>query len=352
MADTSEDVCETNSSATGIVASNVEEHLEGSGEIAEKPENDTKEYSNKKPYLFNVMNYLNNFKTQIMKSISFVDDTLPQKHVNNTCAFDSVLQVIIVALKNNSSLQEAFKTSKNSFIKMAQYVIIHGWKDPQANELRINLLHEYLENDKSRVKDFHGRLFLNCAISVPHVILHTFRNDPSCEEVSKCANGCTNLPKKRAYVTIPYKELLNENFDDLIADYLSLPVRPCEYCTSMVETKLEMTGSFMFFEVEDADSQKDIELKCIPQSFSITVCEEKKTYKLRGIIHFIRPTANIQLSTQLSKNPLGHYTAICPESRHLWAEYDDICNKHYDQKRVCRTNQFKCCPSLLIYSIL
>lgn len=102
----------------------------------------------------------------------------------------------------------------------------------------------------------------------------------------------------------------------------------------------------MFFEVVDA---VDIKLESIPKSFSIFVREEKKSYKLSGIINFDRPDESEQKEInilKLSRYTLGHYTAICPD-KNTWRQYDSILGIEFSKKK-----KNECFPSLLVYNIV
>lgn len=192
---------------------------------------------------------LKNLTTQIMMIGSLVYRLAVNKskisQVVNTCAFDSVLQVIILTLAENKTLRKALEKSDNPFIQLAELIIVNGFKNTYVFQLQTNLLYKYFEKDKQRMITVGKHTTLNCAISIPYAILLIFRNDPSCEEFSKCANGCTNLPKKRASITITYKSLFDKNFSKVINDCLSLPKYPCQVCTSVVETTLEKTGKYI-----------------------------------------------------------------------------------------------------------
>lgn len=83
----------------------------------------------------------------------------------------------------------------------------------------------------------------------------------------------------------------------------------------------------MFFEVVDANLNKDVKLESIPSTFDILVYGNMKSYELGGIVDYKRPfklrkTAMIVESN--ATNSIVHYTAICPRSGNKWSEFDDI----------------------------
>lgn len=238
--------CYHSSSARGIVASRFEENWRGLGRSTKKQRDRASKYLNNETHLFDAMNFPKNVKIPVMKNGSFACGMLTKESktfgVVNTCAFDSVLQVLVLAFAENSGLRESFEKSDNSFIQLAQYITTQGLKGSHAYRLRTKLLYEYLGNEKDRIQTVDLCSILNCAIGIPYAILRAFRNEPSCEEVSKCAEGCTTLSKKRAYLIIPHSSLFSENFSEVMKNCLRLPGRACETCTSLVETTLETTG--------------------------------------------------------------------------------------------------------------
>lgn len=239
--------CHQSKTANEVIASRYEENWRGLGITSKRRKIRASKYLNNEVHMFDALNFPKNLSIPVLKNGShacgIVTKGTTTMGVTNTCAFDSVLQVLILAFAENEDLRESLDSNKNSFIQLALDIHAKGLKGRHAYCARTTILHDYIGHDKTRISFMDNCSLLDCAIGISYAILHSFRNDPSCEEISECQNGCTRTLKKRATITIPYSGLSKGDINETMEECLSLPARPCHLCKSMVDTTLTETGT-------------------------------------------------------------------------------------------------------------
>lgn len=146
--------CHQSKTAKEIIASRFEENWRGKGKTSKKQKRASK-YLNNEAYMYDVLNFPNNLSIPVMKNGSHGCGVITNRTgsigVANTCAFDSVLQVLILAFAENRELRETVQSNKNSFIQLALNIHAKGLKGRHAYCTRTKILHEYLGTEKDRI---------------------------------------------------------------------------------------------------------------------------------------------------------------------------------------------------------
>ncbi|CAH2109045.1 unnamed protein product [Euphydryas editha] len=210
---------------------------------------------------------------------------------SNTCAFDSIFQILVAAACDYHELLEKY----------------FGPKNP-----------------KDRIVTC-GVESVSCVTNVASYAGHLFCNYPSLIEVSVCPNRChvkrTVLPVLSIKV-----EALDDDFDLIFEKYIFFKKRCTTLgCTEEMEVKVsECTiGDIVIFEPYCSDGRPvRRKLKSISR-----VAKIKDTEKLclLGVAHLYEPkTSKSSFDDKNKKSIPGHYAAISLRSDGKWIIYDDM----------------------------
>lgn len=70
----------------------------------------------------------------------------------DTCAFDSILQLILLAVSEIDMLKNEMRTTENDFFKLVLRTLMHdkGIDGPNMYNMRTKMLYSYLGNEPNR----------------------------------------------------------------------------------------------------------------------------------------------------------------------------------------------------------
>lgn len=161
--------------------------------------------------------------------------------IQSTCAFDSILQVILIVVTKNPAVREEIHATENVVLKLILRMHENGIAGPYLLKMRTNLLYKYLGREAER-KTVNGTFTsLDCTINISYAVKHMFRDDPSCEEVSACKCEC--ISKKRTVIPLETEDLYETDFNAVINRKMTLADRLCKKCQSMIVTTIKSTGT-------------------------------------------------------------------------------------------------------------
>ncbi|XP_039304624.1 uncharacterized protein LOC120357653 [Solenopsis invicta] len=161
----------------------------------------------------------------------------------NTCAFDSVLQIVLAALSDYKDFEtEIRKIENNKLYEMALDILEKGIR-AYTYKLRAQIL---LPFSKPRNVQCGNCIQVDCQTNVGYLASQLFRNSPSFEENSICDKGCPVRSKSLPVSQIDYNHLLQaDNYNIIKNNVLLKGSKKCyrENCTGFETTKLCKIGN-------------------------------------------------------------------------------------------------------------
>lgn len=175
-----------------------------------------------------------------LKSLNIQNDNYT---VANTCAFDSICQILFVV---GHDLQNIFQhmeeiAETNSFFKLIVHVVKNGISH-YVYKLRAQIL-----SDIFPVSDISGGKYIDCETNVGYLAGILLKASPSFKETSKCNNGCPPRHKMLPVIQIEEVKIADSiNFDKVVKESVILEgdKHPCctESCIGVEKTTLCETG--------------------------------------------------------------------------------------------------------------
>lgn len=110
--------------------------------------------------------------------------------VQETCAFDSILQLVVSATVAHAAYQTALQSSSNDIFRLAKSILEHGkllskhYNERASILQNLPLFHDTITTYTRNIKR------LNC--NVAHLAEHLFKNEPSCIYNKSCSCGAIN----------------------------------------------------------------------------------------------------------------------------------------------------------------
>lgn len=148
--------------------------------------------------------------------------------VTNTCAFDSIFQILLAAATDSSSTQKFIDDNKN---ENKLFHLVHDTMTMGLRAATYRLRAEALAHvagitiEKNNIQD------LNCSINIGTLFLRLFKKTPSLRQVSKCSGDCK---EKIIDIIMPSADddsLFRLNFSaNAIKNIIPKAVRPCVGC--------------------------------------------------------------------------------------------------------------------------
>jgi len=112
--------------------------------------------------------------------------------VQETCAFDSLLQLVMSGIATHTSYREAIESCNDDIFKLARSILKDGRLHPIHYTERASIL-ENLSLFRDAVSIYtRGVKRLNTNCNAAHLAEHLFINAPSYEFVKSCTCGATN----------------------------------------------------------------------------------------------------------------------------------------------------------------
>ena len=242
-------------------------------------------------------------------------------YIQNTCAFDALVEVLTSAYCN-------YSTFKN-------------WIDENSDNIFFMFVKKYaMENINNSVYEERGAILctifencnniVDCTTNVNELFTRLVTDICSVEENRIC--GKCQVKSSKLFVvdliSTPTTEDFKQNFDNFVAQYFSVQTRTCKTCQSALQLKRE-PKSYVFIDTEiffQINKINEILLNSIPEKFQI----EDALYVLSGIV---------------CHSP-GHYTAYCRNTIGAWTVHNDISQK---LRKISNKKTLKVFPTTMIF---
>lgn len=261
--------------------------------------------------------------------------------LENTCGFDSVVQLICANYCDSELFERKFCLEKSRLLDLVQQVIkAVGYK---AYLIRCNILNDIFDE---KVALPSGIIKLSTACPIEALMRRLCLSEElqySYEQTYSC-NVC-NKPRIIRQTLISINLVRDVEYHSLetsvkeYIDYSSRPV-PCAspHCEEVVKGEITLNKAYIFVELLDSTGTNITRMKLadIPQSISV----EDVVYFLGGVVAY---SGNLD---QTRSDTLGHFKAFCCRLNEQWEIYDDLTKS----KAECSKQQ-EVIPHLLFYRI-
>lgn len=236
--------------------------------------------------------------------------------LENTCAFDSLVQICAVGYVDRNCLMKAFDEKNSDFSKLVKALATNDYAT-NINATRTKVIEQYYYD---KIEHNHVTV-INCLSNISFSLDKILINDiPSVISCKKCSNkNCIqNLSQVHRYVShMPLNILvLAESGISSIGEaaqaMLNLDLHEnCTklndglLCTGKLAISYQLTD-FLIFELDDTDK---INLDNIPRNLEL----QGMKFNILGVIEF--------------KSHMRHYVAHCKRLDGRWERYDDLESK-------------------------
>lgn len=242
----------------------------------------------------------------------------------NTCAYDSITEVLSSGICNITNFKIFIESNKNTIIHSrnilyARALINFSVSGPGVSAYtdRAYLLHSLIPpvNDT-----------INCATNVTNLFSQLMINLYSYLEIRTCTCGKKQELKKYV-LPIPNTNIVTKykykNLESAVNDYFSGKIVYCDSCESTSSRIAYNIRSYLYVDVEDAYKQQlNSQLEKKPILTELTeipykIIIQSELFILCGVIRY-KPS--------VIPNGMGHYIAYCRSIKGIWDERDDLCN--------------------------
>lgn len=272
--------------------------------------------------------------------------------LNNTCAFDSIIQILSVSYADSKQYRHWVDEQKSSILlwKLVSSLVNYGTSGQSYKE-RVQILKERFEA-KRNGKD-NNTYLLSVECTVERMLKNLTDTCPSTIQFKKCpvCNVVESTYKNHAIrIMVSPNNILNMNAlinKELFPTELFISQCKNNRCSGFVtiENSYPLPSPHIFVDLMveinfDKPIETEVELLLsikineIPKK--LTVHRDK--FYLRGCIIFI-------VGKNPSINTIGHYVAICLRKNNEWEMYDDM-----KQKVVKFNPNKKVNVQMLVYS--
>lgn len=240
--------------------------------------------------------------------------------VQNTCAFDSLAQSLLIAYRDSSSYQKYMQQSTNELFRFI--LILH-----EVNQPGFKIYKERMMLMKALIPIKQGSL--NCAINIGTLIQKLLINEPSWAVEATCSR-CSKVSKmNHVTLEIPFGPVHLHGISKLeqILDEMITKSPKCKKCSSVKIEVGKSPGKQLFVDLEICMSIKvarECGYKDWTGLFTIAQLPEKiqfhgRTYHLSAAIEYEGP-----IDLPPGCKGMGHYIAHVHRIDGRWNSYNDI----------------------------
>ena len=168
--------------------------------------------------------------------------------VTNTCAFDSIFQILLAAVTDYEVVRTYVEKQQSN---NALFQMVLGVKNTKlsikAYRKRTEILLDYW---KTKIQP-NTIALVDCACNIISLLNFIFKNSPSFEEISICSAGCKPRKKSLPSISISEKEL-QVSLGTVIKNHVVLPGVACqqENCQAMEENDIHAIGTNYCYKIE------------------------------------------------------------------------------------------------------
>lgn len=186
-------------------------------------------------------------KVPIMKNggnITIQSVKLDDKRISftNTCAFDSILQLFIVAYFDRDEIKNFISlNNSNTFFQLVLNIATCGI-EKQSYKLRAQILDEIFTGTLLP----NNCILIDCAVNVGFLCSKLFTKYPSFTEVSKCSNDCAERKKIFPLLHVDINLLICQDFKAVENNIIIKGLRRCcqKNCSGFETTTFSHTGNY------------------------------------------------------------------------------------------------------------
>lgn len=186
-------------------------------------------------------------KVPIMKNggnITIQSVKLGNKRISltNTCAFDSLLQLFIVAYFNRDEIKNFISlNNSNTLFQLVLNIATYGIKK-QSYKLRAQILDEIFEATLLP----NNCILIDCVVNVGFLCSKLFTKYPPFIEISKCSNNCVERKKIFPLLHVDINLLLCQDFTAIENNIIINGLRRCcqPNCSGFETTTFSHTGNY------------------------------------------------------------------------------------------------------------
>lgn len=242
--------------------------------------------------------------------------------VRDTCAFDSILQIVMCALASNCTYKSAMVNIDNRLLCLAQDILRQGKLNTKHYKMRGQILSEI---SIFEITKYSAQISaLNANSNVAHLAEYLFRTIPSCIKIKSCDYCDKSNVRQLPLVNIDVNIILRNGLIN-IQQSIEEAVLMRGTCGTCKRTCTEATeyGSHIIIDtsiltddnyLHDNNIEKHIyRIEDVQSNININ----DKTYLLVDIISYQQYVCKRQI------NQTGHYVAYIINNNN-WYKYDDI----------------------------
>ena len=271
--------------------------------------------------------HIKNGNNPSLKPINFNELSLC---FDNTCAFDSIIQILSSAYIDSVEYAVFVQESQLSVTRILDLMAKKQVTHAVYNE-RAKILFPHFNTTLT----FGSAATLKCESTtglMANVLLH---DAPTLSFVSTC--GSSQCPQElrteyNCFVSLDRPVNGLQDLQTSLQSYLAASYTPCNvsipeatekslYCDGIRRTEKSLVSGHLFVEVMDSNPEMIVECRCSLQEVPQKLNLEAKIYLLRGVVAFRGPK-------RASRKSVGHYTGFV--RRHVtdsWQLHDDLKDK-------------------------
>lgn len=236
--------------------------------------------------------------------------------IRETCAFDSILQIVMCAFASHCTYKTAMMNTDNPLLLLAQDILQAGKLYAKHYTMRGQILSDVTFFERTKYSRHIS--MLNTNSNVAHLAEHLFRTIPSCTKTKIC-NDCKNSNVRQLPVVyIDVDIILRSGLSHIqrSIEEAASTQGTCTTCNKICIENIEY-GSQIMIDLSILTDDQYIQSNNIEkQIYRISDVQSNlrinnKTYLLAGIISYKQYTKT------------GHYAAYT-NNTNRWYKYDDM----------------------------
>ncbi|XP_036326593.1 uncharacterized protein LOC118739408 isoform X1 [Rhagoletis pomonella] len=253
--------------------------------------------------------------------------------VSNTCAFDSLFQILLAAAVDNAHIKDYIKDKRqdNLLFNVIDYTMGSLKITPKTYVMRA----EAIMSTIPIIKKSNTMQYIDAATNIATLYENLFARQPTLIKQSECCGE--NVEKIVPFLTDEL--LLDSNFEDLaLQRIIEVDPRICPACRNRKTEQWKLLHIDRVIAFEPAQISGPVQLDKIPKCLRAG----EETFKLVGCVGF----KGLNNTGSRCSTSLGHYIGIAFR-RGKFIIYDDL-----NDREIATKSTHKILLSLLIYVII
>lgn len=240
--------------------------------------------------------------------------------MQQTCAFDSLLQLVINGIATHEIYENETQSSSDCIFQLGKSILDKGKIIAAHYDKRASILQD-LSLFRDRVTTYTRNIQrLNANCNVAHLAEYIFKNEPSCIFKKSCSCSETHS-RKTIICSVNVDVLLTQGLQDIqhaINDMKNIRsnCRTCGVDNAVTYGKHIIIDTSILTDHTYTATRPVDNIKHDLQSVQKIITLNNVNYMLAGVAHYIAG----------SKEDDGHYIAFAYSGTH-WYKYDDLQKK-------------------------